>query len=119
VQTVLWQQGLPLAPRSLIAKQIERMPLWVNRAGLPLCQPLPIYPDERTSSDPPTGPFRASNRHWHGYSIARRPGGVPFFQNRWALRVHAPMTRWTGWRSSAGRIVARLLARRLRLNEPI
>jgi hypothetical protein len=26
-----------------------RTPLWVNRVGLTLCQPLLVYPDQRTS----------------------------------------------------------------------
>ncbi len=41
-------------------------------------------PESGLMSDISPCPFRASNGHWHGYSITRRPGGMPFLQNRWA-----------------------------------
>jgi hypothetical protein len=52
------------------------MPLWVNRVGLAINPSLPVYPDERTSSDRPRQvPFRANKRHRTRTSPKKPPEG--------------------------------------------
>jgi hypothetical protein len=41
-----------LVSRQSPVQRNRRCPSWVNRVGLTVGQPLPVYPDERTSSEP-------------------------------------------------------------------